>query len=118
MTTPGGRTAAVLVLALAAACACAPYTGRLDEVDAPDPEATARADQAVASYRRGIRPASDPATVARVERVTHTLLDAAKTGPAGDRTRSIRWEITVVDSPDANVASFPNGTLFVDRGLA
>jgi predicted Zn-dependent protease len=106
-----------LLLALAAACTRSAYTGRFRSPPEGDGEDVARAERAVASYRRGLRPASDPAVAARVDRVAHAVVEAAKAGPAGERATTITWDITVVESPETTVASFANGVIVVHAGV-
>jgi predicted Zn-dependent protease len=110
------RQVALVALALAAACTRSAYTGRFRSPSEPDEQDLALAERAVASYRRGVRPATDPATSARVERVSRAIVDAAKAGPAGARAASVGWQFVVVESPEAIVASFANGVVFVHAG--
>ncbi len=105
------------LLVLAVACSRTAYTGRLQTTYRSDDEDVALADQAVASYRLSVRPASQPALTERVDRVLHALIEAAKAGPAADRAQHLTWQSTVVESPEPTVASFPNGTLFVSTAL-
>jgi len=106
-----------LVLGLAVGCTRSAYTGRVRGSSESDDEASARADRAVASYRRGLRPATDPAATARVDHVAGALVDAAKAGPASARASAVTWEFSVVDSPETTIASFANGTIVVHSGI-
>jgi predicted Zn-dependent protease len=113
----GAAARVLVVVAVLGACTRTPYTGRVQStVHSPD-EASALADRGVVSYRRGIRADPDPVARARVDRVLHALVEAAKAGPAGDHAGRLAWNAVVVDSPNTGVASFANGALFVDGGL-
>ena len=108
----------LLILAVAAACSERPYGGgRLHEATAPGNDELATAARAVGEYRRRIRPSSDATAVARLARVSGTLLDAARRGAASVRAKELPWDVVLVDSPDSNVAVFDNGSIFVDAGL-
>jgi predicted Zn-dependent protease len=109
------RALVVAVLAVATACSRGPG-GRL-HVTAPGDDDLALAARAVGEYRRRIHPSSDAAAVARLARVSGALVEAAKNGTARDRATALPWEIVLVDSPDSNVATFANGTIFVDAGV-
>jgi predicted Zn-dependent protease len=107
---------ASLVVALAAsACTRNPYTGRVQSLSDEDDESLA--DKAARQYRTRVRPYGDAKAVARVGRVFDTVLESAKSGPAGERARKLPWEAIVVDQPDTDVATFPNGKLFVPGAL-
>jgi predicted Zn-dependent protease len=110
---------AVLALAfVAGACARSAYTGRFRHASyRTDDEQMAITERAVESYRKGVRPITDPAMRARVAHVTDTILAVAKTGPAAERAQQLPWEIVVVEGPDQSVASFPNGVIFVEAAL-
>ena len=112
------RTGRTLVLvALAAATACSRFDGRLQRVATPESDELSMAARAVGEYRRHVRPSTDAAAVDRLARVSDALVRAAKAGPAGERAALLPWEIVLVDSPDTTVATFANGTIFVDAGL-
>jgi predicted Zn-dependent protease len=108
----------VLVLVAGAACTRAAYTGRFQSTFRSEDEEIAAADRAAAAYRQGVRPIDDAATLTRVDHVANAIVTAAKSGPAGDRARRLAWQVVVVTSPDTSVASFANGTIFVQAGLA
>jgi predicted Zn-dependent protease len=105
------------ILLLAAACERTAYTGRFRSTYRTEDEEMAVADRAVASYRKGIRPVTDAAMRARVAHVGDAIVAVAKTGPAGERARRLPWEVVLIEGPDANVASFPNGVMFVQAAL-
>jgi predicted Zn-dependent protease len=109
------RALVVAVLAVATACSRGPG-GRL-HATAPGDDDLALASRAVGEYRHRIRPSSDAAAVARLARVSGALVNAAKAGTARDRAAALPWEIVLVDSPNSNVATFANGTIFVDAGV-
>ena len=73
--------------------------------------------RAVAEYRLRLRPSTDVAARDRLARVVRALITAAEAGPAGARAKQVRWEITLVESPNTTVATFPNVTTFVDAGV-
>jgi predicted Zn-dependent protease len=110
---------AVLALALVAgACGRSAYTGRFRHASyRTDDEQMAITERAVAAYRKGVHPVTDPAMRARVAHVSDVILAAAKTGPAAERAQQLPWEIVVVEGPDQSVASFPNGVIFVEASL-
>jgi len=117
MTSTARRAPLVVVLIGIAACSRAAYTGRVQghsDVDAEDRALTARA---VAEYRRRQRPSSDAAATARLAHVARALVVAAEAGPAGARAKQVSWEIVLVESPNNTVATFPDGTIFVETGL-
>ncbi len=99
------------------ACGRTAYTGRFQSTYRTEDEEMAVADRAVASYRKGVRPVTDAAMRARVAHVADTIVGVAKAGPAADRARRLPWDVVVVEGPDANVASFPNGVIFVQAAL-
>lgn len=110
---------AVVALALVAgACARSAYTGRFRHASyRTDDEQTTITERAVAAYRKGVRPVTDPAMRARVAHVADAILAAAKAGPAAERAQQLPWEIVVVEGPDQSIASFPNGVIFVEAAL-
>jgi predicted Zn-dependent protease len=105
------------VLVLADACARTAYTGRFQSTYRTEDEEMAVADRAVAAYRKGVRPVTDPAMRARVAHVADAIVGVAKNGPASERARRLPWEVVVVEGPDSSVASFPNGVIFVQAAL-
>jgi predicted Zn-dependent protease len=109
------RTTLLLLVGIAVACDRNPYTGRLQSFAAAENEALA--DKAARQYRQRIRPYGDAAAVARVTRITASLVDAAKTGPGGEHARQLAWEAIVTDQPDTDVATFSNGKIFVPGAL-
>lgn len=113
----GGHRLAAALLAAAVACARGPDAGGLGSVRAADEDDLAVAERAVAQYRRRVRQSDDPATTGRVARVGRAILAAAKAGPAGEPAGRLAWQLVVVESPNATVATFANGTVFVDAGL-
>ncbi len=110
---------AVLAVALVAgACARSAYTGRFRHASyRTDDEQMAITERAVASYRKGVHPVTDPAMRTRVAHVADVILVAAKAGPAAERAQQLPWEIVAVEGPDQSVASFPNGVIFVQAAL-
>jgi hypothetical protein len=110
------RAVALLTLVAAVACARTPG-GALEVASGPDEDDLALASRAVGEYRHRVRPSSDAAAAERLARVSGLLLDAAKAGPGGPRAKALTWDIVLVSSPDTTVATFPNGTIFVDAGL-
>jgi predicted Zn-dependent protease len=108
---------ALVVTMLAVATACSRGPGGRLHATAPGDDDLALASRAVGEYRRRVRPSSDAAAVARLARVSGALVDAAKAGTARDRAAALPWDIVLVESPNSNVATFTNGTIFVDAGL-
>jgi predicted Zn-dependent protease len=111
------RLGLLAVLLLADACARTAYTGRFQSTYRTEDEEIAVAEQAVAAYRKSVRPVTDATMRARVAHVADALVAVAKTGPAGERARRLSWEVVVVEGPDGNVASFANGAIFVQAAL-
>lgn len=111
------RSAALLVLVAIALGACTrnPWTGRLQTFSDADDETLA--DKAARQYASRVRPYGDPKAVARVDRVFDNVLDSAKSGPAGDHAKRLEWKVTVTDQPDTDIATFPNGKIFVPAAL-
>ena len=105
------------LLLVADACSRTAYTGRFRNTYRSEDEELEIANGAVASYRKGVRPVTDPAMRARVAKVADAIIGAAKAGPAGERARRLPWEVVVVEGPDTSVASFPNGVIFVQAAL-
>ena len=77
------RLGLLAILLLADACARTAYTGRFQSTYRTEDEEMAVADRAVAAYRKGVRPVTDPAMRARVAHVADAIVAVAKTGPAG-----------------------------------
>jgi predicted Zn-dependent protease len=105
------------VMLLCDACARTAYTGRFQSTYRTEDEEMAVADRAVAAYRQGVRPVTDAAMRARVAHVADAILGVAKAGPAAERARRLPWEVVLVEGPDSNVASFPNGVIFVQAAI-
>jgi predicted Zn-dependent protease len=106
---------ALLVAIALAACDRNPYSGRLQSFSGADDEALA--DKASRQYRARIRPYGDAVAIARVTRVFDTVVETAKVGPVGEHAKHIQWEVTVTDQPDTDIATFPNGKIFVPAAL-
>jgi predicted Zn-dependent protease len=117
MSRSGRRACAVALLALATACTRGAPSGRLDSSRVADDDSLALAARAVAQYRLRVRPSTDTAMTARAARVGQAIIDAAKAGPAGEPAGRLAWQIVVVESPNTTVATFANGTIFVDAGI-
>jgi predicted Zn-dependent protease len=109
--------AAVALVLVASGCARTAYTGRFQSTYRTEDEEIAFADGAVDAYRKGVRPVTDAAMRTRVAHVADAIVAAAKTGPAAERARRMAWEVVVIEGPDTNIASFPNGVMFVQAAL-
>jgi predicted Zn-dependent protease len=101
----------------AVACERSPYTGRVQSMAFDEDEAIVRADAAATQYRNRVRLVTDPVIVARVQRITTRLVDAAKRGPAGVRAARLAWSVTAVDDTGTQVAILENGAIFPGGAL-
>lgn len=111
------RCGALALVLTVTGCGHGRYDGRLEGHAPLESEELARSARAVAEYRRRVRSSTDAAATARLARVAAKLVEAAKAGPGGARASTLPWEIELVESPDMNVATFPNGAIFVEAGL-
>jgi predicted Zn-dependent protease len=109
-------SAAVCALVSATACGRSAWESRFRDTRS-DSEQLTLTTRAVEQYRQRVRLSTDAAMNDRLHRVGRALVDAAGTGPAAEQAAHIPWEFVLVDDPDASMATFPNGAIFVHTAL-